>query len=278
MVATRFVIEQTTPASLALLRYGIGLACLLPLALAAGRLRIDRRDLLPVALLGIAQFGILIVLLNYGLRFLPSARAALIFATFPLQTLVIAALLGRESVTAAKLAGVMLTILGVSISLGATLAHGTAESGEWIGAAAVFASALCGALCSVLYRPYVRKYPTLPVSTFAMGAAVVFLAGLAAADGFFARWPSLTLSGWGAVAFIGASSGIGYYLWLWALANLSPTRVAVFLALGPVTAAILGAVFLDEAVTASLGLGIACVATGLWAALRSGDHDGMAQT
>ena len=35
MVATRFVIEQTDPASLALLRYVIGVLCLLPVVLKA---------------------------------------------------------------------------------------------------------------------------------------------------------------------------------------------------------------------------------------------------
>src|SRR5207245_7661789 len=82
MVATRFVVDQTGPASLALLRYIIGFGCLLPaVLLSAPRARFERRDLLPIGLLGITQFGILIALLNYGLRFIPSARAALIFDT-----------------------------------------------------------------------------------------------------------------------------------------------------------------------------------------------------
>ena len=96
MVATRFVVHQTGPASLALLRYAIGFCCLVPVVLLSReRTRFARRDLLPIALLGITQFGILIALLNYGLRFIPSGRASLIFATFPLLTLVLAAALGH---------------------------------------------------------------------------------------------------------------------------------------------------------------------------------------
>jgi len=97
MVATRFVVDQTGPASLALLRYAIGVLVLLPAVLVAAR------DVAPIALLGIVQFGILIALLNYGLRFVPSARAALIFATLPLLTMVVAAALGQERLTLAKL-------------------------------------------------------------------------------------------------------------------------------------------------------------------------------
>ena len=51
VVATRFVIEQTDPASLAFLRYAVGLLCLLPPVLMAGWGRIAPRDILPVALL-----------------------------------------------------------------------------------------------------------------------------------------------------------------------------------------------------------------------------------
>jgi hypothetical protein len=71
MAATRFVIGQTSPALRALLRYLIGLCGLLrPLLLTRGA-GFDRRDLPPIGLLGITQFGILIILLNYRLTFIP---------------------------------------------------------------------------------------------------------------------------------------------------------------------------------------------------------------
>jgi drug/metabolite transporter (DMT)-like permease len=263
IVATRFVVDQTAPASLALLRYAIGVCCLLPFALRSGlRTRVLRRDLPPIALLGIGQFGILIALLNYGLQFVPSARAALIFATFPLLTMLVAAALGHERLTFAKSAGVLLALLGVAFALGEK-ALGARSGGGWVGEAAVLASALTGAVCSVLYRPYLRRYPTLPVSAFAMLASVAFLTVPAARDGFFAAVPRFTVGGWLAVLFIGIGSGVGYYLWLWALGRATPTEVTVFLALSPITATGLGALLLGEAVSALSLLGLACVAFGL---------------
>jgi len=264
MVATRVVVDQAGPASLALLRYALGVACLVPAILLSGsRARFAARDLLPIALLGITQFGILIALLNYGLRSVPSARAALIFATFPLLTSLIAAALGRERLTLSKLGGVLLTMLGVGLALGdKSLQRGAADE-AWVGELAVFASAVSGALCSVLYRPYLQKYPTLPVSAFAMLASVVFLVPLAAGEGFFAGRPGLTPVGWMAVVFIGVGSGVGYYLWLWALNHATPTRVTAFLALSPVTAAALGAWLLGEPVSPLAALGLASVAAGL---------------
>lgn len=264
MVATRFVVDQTGPTSLALLRYALGFCCLLPVVwLSAGPVRFARRDVLPIALLGITQFGILIALLNYGLRFIPSARAALIFATFPLLTMVLAAALGHERLTLPKILGVLLTIAGVGVALGEKALQGGGGQ-EWVGELAVFASALSGAVCSVLYRPYLRKYPALPVSAFAMLASVGFLAILAAGEGFFVSPPHFTPGGWLAIVFIGLSSGVGYYLWLWALGHAPATQVTVFLALSPITAAGLGALFLGEAISAVSAVGLACVALGLW--------------
>src|SRR5712691_2925452 len=132
MVATRFVVDQTGPVSLALLRYIIGFCCLLPaVLLSAPRARFERRDLLPIGLLGITQFGILIALLNYGLRFIPSARAALIFATLPLLTMVLAAALGHERLTLPKILGVLLTVAGVGLALGEKAAQSAAGGHEW---------------------------------------------------------------------------------------------------------------------------------------------------
>jgi drug/metabolite transporter (DMT)-like permease len=130
----------------------------------------------------------------------------------------------------------------------------------------VLASAATAALCSVLYRPYLRRYPTLSISAYAMLASVVALAVLAAGQGFFAEIPHFTPAGWLAVAFIGVSSGIGYSLWLWALSRTSATGVTVFLALSPVSALILGTLMLAEIPSPIALVGLALVGLGIWLA------------
>ncbi len=48
------------------------------------------------------------------------------------------------------------------------------------------------------------------------------------------------------IVFFGVSSGIGYFLGLYALKHETPTRVTVFLSLNPVTAGSLGSMLLNE--------------------------------
>lgn len=129
------------------------------------------------------------------------------------------------------------------------------------------ASAASGAACSVLYRPYLRKYPTMPLSALAMLAVVILLAVFAARESSFNAFPRFTAGGWGAVIFIGIASGVGYYLWFWALNHTTPTNVTVFLSLSTITATLLGACFLSEKISAMVILALALIASGLWVAL-----------
>lgn len=268
MVATRAVIAESDPASLALMRYVLGAIFLLPALLLSRRVRIPPRDLLPICLLGIAQFGVLIALLNWGLQFVGSARGSVIFAVMPLQAMVIAALIGVERLSWRASLGVLASIAGVALTLADKLDGGPAHVGHWWGEIAVFASALCGALCSVYYRPYLQRYPTLQVSFVAMLASVVFLAMPAAWEGFFWTWPRISPAGWACVGFIGLASSLGYVLWLFALRHSTPTRATIFQSLGPVTATALGWALLDERITPLFLAGLMCVCGGLWLALR----------
>ncbi|MCW5729377.1 MAG: DMT family transporter [Alphaproteobacteria bacterium] len=270
MVATRFVADQLEPASLAMLRYAIGFMCLAPLLAGTAWLRFRPADFLPIAGLGILQFGVLIALINFGLKHIPAGRAALIFTSFPLLAMLVAAVLGQERLTWRKSLGVLLTMLGVALALGEKL-FATGREMELLGGLAVLAAALCGAVCSVLFRPYLARYPVLHVSAFSMLASVFALVLGAAGEGFFTHLPPpVSGAGWLAVLFIGLSSGGGYYLWLWALSRTSATEVTVFLSLSPLAASLLGALLLGEILTFWLLAGLAAVIFGLFLATRSG--------
>jgi len=277
IVATRVVVDQLGPATLAALRYAIGLASLLPFVWHAARReaaasaptpRIQMSELPRIVLLGIGQFGLLIALLNFGLKTVPSAKGALLFAAFPLLTLIVATLLGHERLGWRQSLGVGLTLAAVALALGpqAWRASGSMAGRSLAGESAILASALCGAVCSVLYRPVLRRHAALPVSAIAMAAAVVVLGLCAPFEDAATRLPKVDARGWAAIVFIGTSSGIGYFLWLWALRHAAASRVTLFLSLSPLTAIALGTLLLGEPLQTSLVLALALVVAGLWVA------------
>ncbi len=279
IVATRLVVDQLGPATLAALRYAIGLASLLPFVWHAARREsaagmagaatslIRPSELPRIVLLGVGQFGLLIALLNFGLKSVPAAKGALLFAAFPLLTLIVATLLGHERLGWRQSLGVGLTLAAVALALGpqAWQAHGS-MSGE----IAILASALCGAVCSVMYRPVLRRHAALPVSAIAMAAAVFVLGLCAPFEDAAARLPKVDARGWAAIVFIGTSSGIGYFLWLWALRHAAASRVTLFLSLSPLTAMALGVLLLGEPLQTSLVLALMLVVAGLWVAQDRG--------
>ncbi len=284
-VASRYAVAEIAPLTLALLRYAIGAACLVPLAIVLARRNSVRapqitsldadsrggtvvRDWIVMGLLGIGQFGVLIAALNYGLQTVDAARAAMIFSLFPLLTLLLSAALGQERLHARLVCGVLLAIAGVGVALAPKIAAGQ-HGAHWIGELAVLASAATGALCSVLYRPYLQRYPVLQVSSFAMLASVLFLAVAALSESWPSALATISAGVWAVVVFIGLFSAVGYWWWLYALRHESATRVTVFLALNPLTAAALGHWLLDEALDRWIAIAVCLIGAGLWLSTRA---------
>lgn len=262
MVSTRVVSPDASPATLAFLRYLIGLGVLCIPVLLTSRTRFPLKDAAAIAIIGIFQFAILIVLLNHALETLSAATCALVFSTMPLFTMCLAIALRHESYRPGKLAGLLLAICGVGfLLLSSSPAVGTEQRDPAALAALIGATAI-GAVCSILYRPYLRRYATLPTSMLAMCAAVVFLTGLCLVMGEPLA-PELSTVQWLNVGFIGLSSGLGYFCWLWALAKIDASQVVAFQALGPVTAAVIELAISRQPPSWQLLVSIALVVSGL---------------
>jgi drug/metabolite transporter (DMT)-like permease len=267
IAGSRWLVADIGPLSLTFLRYAVALATLVPLLAWVGGTRgalarLTPGDAIRVMLLGVVQFGVLIALLNFGLKHVDAGLGALLFATFPLMTLVIATAAGHERFDAPLAAGVLLSIVGVGLALGVR-APAMSGAAFVLGAACVLVAAFCGAVCSVLYRPLLRRHATLPLGTLAMAAAVAALLPAAAAEGLFTQMRALTPAQGAIVIAIGLSSGVGYWMWLWVLKHTAPTKATTFLALSPVTAALIGAGALGEPISAGLVGGVVCILVGL---------------
>ena len=258
MVATRAVADQVGPFTLGLLRYVIGCAVLLPFFLRTVRPRLNRRDLLPVLVLGIAQFGVLIALLNAGLQRVSAAQSSVLFSTFPLITILLGAMLGVERISVALLLGAALSVSGIALCLGADTLPSSAS-----GVAFVLGAAFCGAVCAIFYRPYLQRYPTLQIGTLAMLAAVAALTPFSLAEAAPAALAAIPAWAWALIVFIGLSSGAGYVLWLTALKHAAPSEATILMGLSPVTAMLMGWLWLDEPLTAGFAAGLTLVLGGV---------------
>ena len=113
VVAIRFVVTEWEPATLAFYRFTIASVTILPFLLFSRHARLERRDIIPVCLLGAAFFGLYPWVFGAGMVYIPASRGAVIFGAMPLVAMVVAAALRLEVLTGLKTLGAALAF-GVS--------------------------------------------------------------------------------------------------------------------------------------------------------------------
>src|SRR5216110_568570 len=89
--------------------------------------------------------------------------------------------------------------------------------------------------------------------------------------GSFAPVAAFGMPQWLAALYLGAfGSALTFYLWAFALARTTPTRVAISVTVNPITASLVGAALLDEPLRWNLVGGIVTVFAGIWIATTAG--------
>jgi drug/metabolite transporter (DMT)-like permease len=225
----------------------------------------QRSDWPAVTLLGICFFGLFFILYNIAVSYTTAARASLALATLPLHTMVVGAILGVERLTARKITGVGIAVLGVVAALAAGLAQ--SPPGAWRGELIMTGAVFCMAFYNVLSRPLMQRSSPLGFLTVGMGAgaAVLVLAGFV--KGSFAALDHFTMGQWIAGIYLGIGGGaLAFILWVMALARATPTRVANTMTVNPIAATLLAALLIGEPITPNLLIGLVAVFAGIWIA------------
>lgn len=266
---TRYVVGAIDSVTIAAFRFGIGVAVLLPLALMLRSAFPRGHDLVRTAALGVLFFGVFFVFYNIAMGFTTAARGALALSTLPLWTMVVAALLGAEPLTARKSLGVLIAVGGVVIALLAGLTN--APEGAWRGDLVMAGATLCMAFYNVWSRPFIARSSPLGFVTASMGAGAACLVIVALASGGFAVTRDFGVAQWGAVFYLGAFGGAAaFFLWVLALRMTTPTRVANTMTVNPIAASLLAAIIVSEPIGLNLVAGLIAVAIGIWLASTPG--------
>jgi drug/metabolite transporter (DMT)-like permease len=275
VVATRAAVRDVPPLSLAVLRFGLGsVALFLGLALAApGVLRVTWRDLRYLALLGAILFAAFPLAFNAGLRLTEASRGALMLATAPFWSALLARAAGQERLAARQVGGLVLTFAGVAVALAE---HGLAWAGggrALLGDGLLLLTALLGACYGVLAKPAFARHAAPTITAYAMLAGTLLLLPAAVAEGLLPAAARLDGRDLALILFLGLPGGaLGWYLWTFGLGRLTPTQVSVYINLNPLTALALAAALLGERVTPALLVAFAVSLTGIalvnWPAAR----------
>lgn len=262
---TRYLVSSADPLTLALLRWGGGVLCVLPVALLMRARWPSRQDWPSVVGLGFLFYGLFTILYNLAIGYTTAARASLALSTLPLQTMVVGAVLGVEALTLRKTVGVWIAMLGVVAALALDL--GAAPAGAWKGELIMAGAVVCMALYNVLSRPLIQRSSALGFLAVGMGAGAVALLIVTVFTGRIAVLATFGTPQWIAGVYLGVTGGaLAFILWVMALERASPTRVANTMTVNPIAAALLASQLVGEPVTLNLVIGLIAVFAGIWLA------------
>jgi drug/metabolite transporter (DMT)-like permease len=257
--------RELEPSTLIFLRLLIGAVVLAPIAFAKlGRARVGRElrvAAVPLIVVGLVNSAIPIVLIAWAETRIDSGLTAVIQASAPLFTALLAlGFVRSERVTGIRLAGLLVGFAGVAMLVGGR------PSGQGLAAVAVCVSALCYAIAALYSGRRLGHVSSLTTAFGTLTAASIALAppAIAQAPSAFPSW-KIVLS----VLFLGiGGTGIAYVLYYALISGAGASNAILITYLVPAVALFYGSVFLDEAVTAAAIGGLALILGGV--ALGSG--------
>jgi drug/metabolite transporter (DMT)-like permease len=240
----RVAVPALGPFVLVELRVGLAAVALALCAALLGRLPKLRRRWRQFALLGAVNVAIPFCLISAAEINLTASLAAIMNSTTVMFTAVVAAVWMGDALTARKLVGVALGIVGVTVLVGwDPIAMNWAVA---LSVGAMLAASLAYALGSVYAKRTFADSPPLAIASGQLTAATMLVLPLAAVSA-----PEQSPSTIVVLSVLGLalpSTAVAYMLYFRLIANVGPTSTSTVTLLVPLFGLLFGVVLLDEPV------------------------------
>jgi drug/metabolite transporter (DMT)-like permease len=256
----KVAVEEVTPGVVVFGRVLVATLALLPAVpfmIGWTRLWADlRRYAYPLVVLGLFNASVPFWLLAWSEKRLDSGLAAVLQASTPLFTALVAFGFSRvDRVTGARLIGVVVGFLGVALLVGAQ------PEGDVLSALAVLGTAGCYAASALYAGARLQQTPPIVTSigTLLVATIVTMPLGIAELPGRAPSWKAV-----GSIVALGAVGlSVAYILYFGLIAGAGASYAVLVTYLVPALALGYGAVFLDEPITASALGGLALILVGV---------------
>lgn len=264
---TKAAIGQVPPITLALLRFLVASALLLPLAwrrrrLAAPSLRGAWPTIAGMGLCGVALYQ---VGANFGLGYTTASQAVIIQSIIPILTAILAALLLHERPTRLRVLGIALSLAGVALVVLAA-APSTTASNPLLGGALLLASAL-GWVVYTLLAKRIAAADQLSVTAYSILIGTLLMLPLSLLEAGTANLAAIGWPGWASILYLGVlSTAAANLIYNRSLSYLDASQATTFLNLVPVVGVLIAVLFLGEPLLGWQLAGGALALVGVWLA------------
>lgn len=268
-VATKVAVVEFQPFTLALVRFVLASAILLPIAHYQWR-RTTERIPLPwsaLALLGLFGVTLFYASFNLGMAHTTATKGSLIHGAIPALTALAAIIVLRERPSLINVVGIALSIGGVVVIVG--IGSNDLAGGTLLGDALVLVSALVWTAFTVLGKRIGPQIPSVIATAYTSLFGMIFLIPFAGYEAATTSIGPVTPLGLLALAYLTlGSSAAAFFLWTFSLSHLSASQVGVFMNFVPVTGVATAVILLGEPLLPTQVIGGALVLIGVYFANR----------
>lgn len=260
-----FLIKTLPPFTIVFLRVGLAAVILNVLVMALGmRMPGSRPVWLAFFGMGLLNNAIPFCLVVWSQNYIASGLAAILNATTPISTVIVAHLLtSDEKMTGNRLLGVVIGFFGVVVLIGPDSLKGLGTN--VLAQVAVLMAAICYTFAGVFGRRFkVMGIDPIMTATGQVTASAVLLLPVALLIDHPWTFAMPTLPAWAAIVGSSAlSTALGYVLYFRLLATAGATNLLLVTLLIPVSAIIMGTFGLGEQLDVRHFAGLAFIGAGL---------------
>lgn len=266
-VAIKFAYTTYPPITLAVVRFIVATIILGALTLLPqNRVRLEKKDILTVAVCGLTGIMLYAVLQNIAMQWTSASSATLIIASYPIITLLLESLIYKTKLSAIKIVAILIAIVGVVI-----LSYVKAESrleGELLGILLLVLAGVVWAVYNFMTKKVVNRYPPITLLFYSTLFGTILMLPLALIER--RQWQQPTLISFSMMMFLGVfCSVIAFLLYNRGLKTMSASTVTSMLNLVPIFGVFFSWLLLGEQVTLRKFVGGAIVILGVMLSVRN---------
>jgi drug/metabolite transporter (DMT)-like permease len=263
---SRWAMEVFSAEIFVFLRFGLALPILFGiLKWTEGTVKVEKKDILYLALIGLAGVTLLELLVMYSIKYTTLANASLLnVAPWPIFAALFAPLFTREKMTLRLAVGGLVALIGVSLIILGGNDGFNLSSQYMIGNLIALSISLIGALFNLACMPLMKKYSAMRVTTWYILFGSIFLFPFTLGGWTDIQWSNLSLGVWGAITYnVLLCTVAAFVLWNLAMNQVGAAKANFYRYFVPASAAIAGALFFDEQIWAAQIVGGLIIVIGL---------------
>jgi len=273
---SRWAMEVFPAEVFVFLRFGLALPVLfLILKWTEGSVKVEKRDLLKLAIIGFVGVTVLELLVMYSIKYTTLANASLLnVAPWPIFAALFAPLFTREKMTFRIATGGFIALIGVSLIILGGKDGFNLDSGYMLGNFLALSISLIGALFNLACMPLMKKYSPIRVTTWYVLFGSLFLVPVTLGKWNAIQWSNLSFTTWGAVAYnVLICTVAAFIIWNFSMKQVGAAKANFYRYFVPTAAAAAGALFFNESILLAQMIGGLVIILGLiWIGTEKNQH------